>query len=103
MSNEDASRSNENNNEWNYIGVVFENKMWPFDNKKIIEDAKFRNEIYGNAMCYTYKTKRSFMLGQVLKINQNKNEISRVLVVKNKILKEDLNFPIEKVKELPLL
>lgn len=103
MNNEDASRSKENNKKWNYIGVIFENKTYPFDSKKIVEDSSFRNSIYGNSTCYTYKTKNDFNVGQVLEINQNRQETSRVLVVKNKILEESLTFPIEKIKELPLI
>ncbi|MBQ2639206.1 MAG: hypothetical protein IJF92_00365 [Bacilli bacterium] len=100
--NENESELNEEPKIYNYISVIFENKWYPFDDPRILENADFRVEIYGNATKYTYKTDRFLKEGEVLKI-KTKSGVSRVLVIKPSLSVEELTFPKDKVKELPLL
>lgn len=99
---ENESELNNNSKIYNYISVIFENRYYPFDDDRILNDASFRNEIYGNATKYTYKTDKIFAMGQVLTIESLSGNC-RVLVVNPSLLKENINFPIDKVKELPLV
>ena len=96
---------NKNNNQWNYISVIFENTYYPFDCNRILEDSSFRNEVYGRALKYTYKVKdgeiNNLVEGRVLSIN-NRDKVSRVLVTNIGLKESDITFPIDKIKELPL-
>lgn len=100
--NQNESEVNQEPKIWNYISVIFENKWYPFDDNKIVSDAKFRKEVYGDATKYTYKTDKFLREGQILTIESNSG-VTRVLVVNPSLLKESINFPIEKIKELPIL
>ncbi len=99
------SELNKNNEQWNYISVIFENVHYPFDYPKVLNDSSFRNEIYGRAIKYTYKVKDgkipNLVEGRILSIN-NRDRISRVLVTNIGLKESDITFPIDKIKELPL-
>lgn len=100
---QNESGDNKNNKEWRYISVIFENYHYPFNDSRIVEDSKFRNEIYGNATQYTYKTQELYRVGQILTIDQKQNGYSRVLVVNPSVLKESITYDLKKIKELPVV
>lgn len=99
------SELNKNNEQWNYISVIFENTYYPFDCPRILEDSSFRKEVYGRAMKYTYKVQNqeipNLVEGRVLSIN-NRDKVSRILVTNIGLKESDITFPIDKIKELPL-
>lgn len=103
MKHENNSGDNKNNEQWNYISVIFENYHYPFNDSRIIEDKEFRNEIYSNATQYTYKTKNMYRAGQILTIDQKQQGYSRVLVINPIVLKENINYDLHKIKELPVV
>ncbi len=101
-SHENETELNEEPKIYNYINVVFENMYYPFSDSRIQNDPDFRRQIYGNARQYVYKTDKFLNRGQIISIKGNTGP-AKVLVVNPSLLKEDINFPVDKIKELPIL
>lgn len=87
---------------YNYINVIFENMYYPFSDSRIQNDPDFRRQIYGNARQYVYRTDKFLNREQIISIKGNTGP-AKVLVVNPSLLKEDINFPVDKIKELPIL
>ena len=101
MSNENMPELSNEPKIYNYISCIFENRFYPFDDPRILENTEFRNSIYGGSTKYTYKTDLDLKAGQVITIDTSHGP-SRVLVVNPSLLREEITFPFEKIKELPV-
>ena len=101
--NQNESESIEEVKIWNYISVIFENYQYKFSDPQIQQNAKLRALIYGNATQYTYKTDRDVKEGQILTIRTPGDRTARVLVVNPCMLKEEIKYPIDKIKPIQII
>lgn len=88
---------------WNYISVIFENDYYPFNDHRILENKDFRQQIYGDATQYTYKTDKILKEGQVLTIKTPRNMTHRVLVVNPYLMTEEIKYPVDKIKPIEIV
>jgi len=101
--NQNASEDIEEVKIWNYISVIFENYQYKFSSPQIQENAKLRSLIYGNATQYTYKIDKEVKEGQILTIRTPGDRTARVLVVNPCMLREEIKYPIDKIKPIQII